>query len=126
MDAEEAGTNGWNEILNAAREGSSGRVGEWAYRRIGVNRPRLVGRKPRRDFRRHLKIWRARAGFEPFVPPREWPLPKTLPSRLPRLPRLPRRYAHTPTRPHAHHAPPARVRILFARVRRSISRVCWQ
>ncbi len=26
----------------------------------------------------------------------------------------------------AHHAPPARVRILFARVRRSISRACWQ
>ena len=28
--------------------------------------------------------------------------------------------------PHAHHAPLTRVRILFARVRRSISRACWQ
>jgi hypothetical protein len=33
---------------------------------------------------------------------------------------------YRPIRPFARHAPQARVWILFARVRRSISRVCWQ
>jgi hypothetical protein len=44
-----------------------------------------------------------------------------LPSQDLFRPTLP--FAHPRTRPHA---PPARVRILFARVRRSISRACWQ
>jgi hypothetical protein len=39
-------------------------VSEWAHRRKS---PTIARRKPRHDFRRHLKIWRARAGFEPFV-----------------------------------------------------------
>jgi hypothetical protein len=55
------------------------------------------------------------------------PASQILPSQDLFRPAIPSRpFALRPHAHHAHHAPPARVRILFARVRRSISRVCWQ
>jgi len=45
MDAEEAGTNGWNEILNAAREGSVSATGpDVTIERNRFSEGRICGR----------------------------------------------------------------------------------